>query len=139
MDENSELEVVSNFSSSTEIEQETKEHTLRSSKRLTKTNPIVRLNNAVPSDYRNYSQKIKQPGNNTRHQRQQLSTNDERACPERNDDRTTTMDTARNTAAIQYLGRTTASKENITPPLATSCLIAEKGMKSKKNLKDKLL
>ena len=39
----------SNLSSSTETEQETKVHNLRKSKRLTKTNPIVRLNNPVPS------------------------------------------------------------------------------------------
>ena len=48
--ENVELELLSNLSSSTEIEQETKEHNLRRSKRLTKTNPIVRLNNPMPSD-----------------------------------------------------------------------------------------
>ena len=52
--ENSELELLSNLSSSTEIEQETKEHNLRRSKRLTKTTPIIRLNNPVPSDYRKY-------------------------------------------------------------------------------------
>ena len=55
--ENSELELLSNLSSSTEIEQENKEHNLRRSKRLTKTNPITRLNNPVPSDYRKYRQK----------------------------------------------------------------------------------
>ena len=43
--ENSELEILSNHSSRTEKEQETKEHNLRRSKRSTKTNPVVRLNN----------------------------------------------------------------------------------------------
>ena len=37
IDETSDLELLSNLSSSTEIEQETKEHNLRRSKRLTKT------------------------------------------------------------------------------------------------------
>ena len=55
--ENSELELLSNLSSSTEIEQETKEHNLRRSKHLPKTNSIIRLNNPVPSDYRKYRQK----------------------------------------------------------------------------------
>ena len=65
IDENSELELLNNLSSSTEIEQETKEHNLRRSKRSTKTHLIARLNNPVPSDYRKYSQKTKQPGNDT--------------------------------------------------------------------------
>ena len=56
--ETSELELLSNLISSTEIEQETKEHNLRRSKRLTKTNPISRLNNPVPSDYRKYRQNL---------------------------------------------------------------------------------
>ena len=43
------MELRSNLSLSTETEQETKEDTLRKSKRLPKTNPIVRLNNPVPS------------------------------------------------------------------------------------------
>ena len=51
--ENSQLELLSNLSSSTAIEQ----NTVRRSKRLTKTNPIIRLNKPVPSDYRKYSQK----------------------------------------------------------------------------------
>ena len=38
----SELELISNLSSSTEIEQETKNQNLHRSKRLSKTNPIVR-------------------------------------------------------------------------------------------------
>ena len=38
----SKLELISNLSSSTEIEQETKNQNLRRSKRLSKTNPIVR-------------------------------------------------------------------------------------------------
>ena len=67
IDENSELELLSNLSSSTGKEQGTKERNLRRSKRLTKTNPIVRLNNPIPSDYRKYSQKTKRPGNNFGH------------------------------------------------------------------------
>ena len=55
----SELELASNSSSSTEIENDVEqlENTnLRRSKRLTKTNPIVRLNNPInQSDYRSYS------------------------------------------------------------------------------------
>ena len=53
-EETSELELLSNLSSGTGIKQDTKEHNLRRSKRLTKTNPIVRLNNPVPSDYSKY-------------------------------------------------------------------------------------
>ena len=49
-----ELELLSNRSSNTEIEQDTTESNLRRSKRLTKTNLIVRLNNPVPSDYSKY-------------------------------------------------------------------------------------
>ena len=66
-DENSELELLSNLSTSIEIEQKTKEHNLRRSIHLTKTNPIVGLNNPVHSDHSKYSQKTKQPGNNARH------------------------------------------------------------------------
>ena len=62
IDETSDLELLSNLSSSTEIEQETKEHNnSRRSKRPMKTNPIVRLNKPVPSDYRKYNRKTKQP------------------------------------------------------------------------------
>ena len=56
--ENSESDRLSNLSSSTEIEQDTKEHNLRRSKRATKTNLIVRPNNTVPSEYRKYSQSL---------------------------------------------------------------------------------
>ena len=60
----SELELASNLSSSTEIENDVEqlENTnLRRSKRLTKTNPIVRLNNPInQSDYRKHS-KTTQP------------------------------------------------------------------------------
>ena len=56
--ENSESDQLSNLSSSTEIEQDTKEHNLRRSKRATKTNLIVRPNNTVPSEYRKYSQNL---------------------------------------------------------------------------------
>ena len=52
--ETSDLELISNLSSSTEIEQETKQHNLRRSKRLTKTNPIIRFNNPITSDYRKH-------------------------------------------------------------------------------------
>ena len=76
--ENSELEMLSNLSSSTEIELETKEHNLRRSKRLDKTNPIFRLNNPVPSDYRKYRQKA-QPRSEP-HQR--VKTSKQQACPE---------------------------------------------------------
>ena len=60
----SELELASNLSSSTEIEKDTEQlenENLRRSKSLTKTNPIVRLNNPVnQSDYRKHS-KTTQP------------------------------------------------------------------------------
>ena len=59
--ETSDLELISNLSSSTEIEQETKEHNLRRSKRLTKTNPIIRFNNPITSDYRKHRKKTKCP------------------------------------------------------------------------------
>ena len=64
-EETSELELLNNLSSSTEIEQDTKEHNLRRSKRLTKTNPIVRLNNPLPSVYRKYRQKTENGRENT--------------------------------------------------------------------------
>ena len=54
--ENSELELASNLSSSTEIEPEEKEP-IRRSKRLTKTNPIVRYINPICHDYRSYCRK----------------------------------------------------------------------------------
>ena len=61
--EESDLELASNLSSSTEIEKDlekTEENNLRRSKRLTKTNPIVRLNNPVNQDcYRKHSKKTK--------------------------------------------------------------------------------
>ena len=64
----SELELVSNLSSSTEIENDLEqlENTnLRRSKRLTRTNPIVRLNNPVnQSDYRKHG-KTTQPATTT--------------------------------------------------------------------------
>ena len=76
LEENSELELLSNLSSSIEIEQETKEHNLRRSKRVTKTNPIIRLNNPVPSDYRKYCQKTEPTGE----PEQRLNTTAEQAC-----------------------------------------------------------
>ena len=61
--EESDLELASNLSSSTEIEKElekTEENNLRRSKRLTKTNPIVRLNNPINQDcYRKHNKKTK--------------------------------------------------------------------------------
>ena len=90
--ENSELELLSNLSSSTEIEQETKEHNLRRSKRLTKTNPIVRLNNPVPSDYRKYRQTT-QPRSEPN---QRIKTTKQQACPEElHNDRTILNDATR--------------------------------------------
>ena len=59
--ETSDLELISNLSSSTEIKQETKEHNLRRSKRLTKTNPIIRFNNPITSDYRKHRKQTKCP------------------------------------------------------------------------------
>ena len=54
--ENSELDLASNLSSSTEIEIEENEP-IRRSKRLTKTNPIVTYNNPTYHDYRSYRRK----------------------------------------------------------------------------------
>ena len=54
--ENSDLDLASNLSSSTEIETEEKEP-IRRSKRLTKTNPIVRFNHPVCYDYRSHRRK----------------------------------------------------------------------------------
>ena len=55
--ENSEIDLASNLSSSTELEADIKheeEKTIRRSKRLTKTNPIVRFNNPICHDYRKH-------------------------------------------------------------------------------------
>ena len=65
--ENSELDLISNLSSSTELEADIKheeENTIRRSKRLTKTNPIVRYNNPVCHDYRKHRRKA-ELGSNT--------------------------------------------------------------------------
>ena len=51
--ENSDLDLVSILSSSTEIDKEEKEP-IRRSKRLTKTNPIIRYNNPICHDYRKH-------------------------------------------------------------------------------------
>ena len=61
--ENSELELASTLSSSTEIETEEKEP-VRRSKRLTKTNPIIRYNNPICHDYRK-QRKQTELGNHT--------------------------------------------------------------------------
>ena len=58
--ETSELELAPNLSSSTEIETDIKtedEKTICRSKRLTKTNPIVRYNNPICHDYRKHRKK----------------------------------------------------------------------------------
>ena len=130
--ENSELELLS---SSTEIEQEPKEHNLRRSKRLTKTNPIIRLNNPVPSDYRKYRQKT-QPRSEPNH-RERASK--QQACPEElHNDRTIPNDATGETVAIPSLGRLTAHKLNPYPQLDSNHPIMEEGMKNEKNLEDKL-
>ena len=64
--ENSELDLVSNLSSSTELEADIKheeEKTVRRSKRLTRTNPIIRYNNPICHDYRKHSRKVELGGN----------------------------------------------------------------------------
>ena len=133
--ENSELELLSNLSSSTEIGKKTKEHNLRRSKRLTKTNPIIRLNNPVPSDYRKYRQKTQprsEPNYRVRASKQQ-------ACPEElYNDRTIPNDATGETVAIPSLGRPTAHKLNPHPQLDSNHPIMEGGMKNEKNLEDKL-
>ena len=112
--ENSEVELLSNLSSKTEIEQETKEHNLRRSKRLTKTNPIVRLNNPVPSDYRKYRQKT-QPRSEPN---QRIKTTKQQACPEElHNDRTILNDPTGETDAIQSLGQFTAHRKISKPPI----------------------
>ena len=70
--ETSELELASNLSSSPEIETDIKaeeEKTICRSRRLTKTNPIVRYNNPICHDYRKHRKKAElgqYPGS-TRH------------------------------------------------------------------------
>ena len=61
--ENSDLELASNLSSSTEYDTEEKEP-IRRSKRLPKTNPIIRYNNPIWHDYRKH-RKETEFGNNT--------------------------------------------------------------------------
>ena len=133
--ENSELELLSNLSSSTEIEQETKEHNLRRSKRLTKTNSIIRLNNPVPSDYRKYRQKA-QPRSEPN---QRVKTSKQQACPEEfHNDRTIPNDGTGETVAIQSLGRLTAHKQNPNPQLDNNDPVMVGGMKNEKNIEDNL-
>ena len=66
--ENFELDLISYLSSSTELEADIKheeeEETIRRSKRLTKTNPIVRYNSPVCHDYRKHRRKA-ELGSNT--------------------------------------------------------------------------
>ena len=54
--ENSDPDLASNLSSSTEIDTEEKEP-IRRSKRLTKTNPIIRYNNPICHDHRKHRKK----------------------------------------------------------------------------------
>ena len=61
--ENSDLELASNLSSITEIDTE-EIKPVRISKRLTKTNPIIRYNNPICHDYRKHRKKT-EFGNNT--------------------------------------------------------------------------
>ena len=61
--ENSGLDLASSLSSSTEIDTEEKEP-IRRSKRLTKSNPIIRYNNPICHDYRKHRKKT-EFGNNT--------------------------------------------------------------------------
>ena len=132
--ENSELELMSNLSSSTETEQETKEHNLRRSKRLTKTNPIIRLNHPVPSDYRKYRQKA-QPG---RKPNQRIKTYKQACAEEFHNDRTISKDATGETVATQSLGRLTAHNQDSIPQLDNNYPIMEGGMKNEKKLEDKL-
>ena len=78
--ENSELDLISNLSSSTELEADIKheeEKTVRRSKRLTKTNPIVRYNNPVCHDYRKHRRKAElEPNGNETKQPQLVHTTD---------------------------------------------------------------
>ena len=120
-EETSELEILSNLSSSTEIEQDTKEHILRRSKLFTKTNPIVKLNNPVSFDYRKYRQKTERLEKHTgprRQHGQQLQQSNKWTDPvESFDNRTTNNSATRNTAINHHSsGWTTASrKENPSP------------------------
>ena len=59
--ENSDLDIASNLSSSTDTDTEQKEPICRS-KRLTKTNPIVRYNYTVCHDYRKHHKKTELGG-----------------------------------------------------------------------------
>ena len=120
--ENSELKLLSNFSSSTEIEQETKKYNLRRSKRLTKTNTIITLNNPLPSDYRKYRQKA-QPRSEPN---QRVKTSKQQACPEEfHNNRTIPYDATGETVATQSLGRPTAHKQNSNPQLDNNYPIME--------------
>ena len=132
--ETSVLELIGNLSSSTEIEQKTKEHNLCRSKRLTKTNPFVRLNNPVPSDYRNYRKQTKCTEDN-RYRGKTFGTKP--AAPKTNQhkqwtrqNRRTGRLTKRGPLRIQRRinGRNTAI-ENKPPPLVSHHPIAEGGGK----------
>ena len=92
--ENSELDLASNLSSSTELEADIKhgeEKTIRRSKRLTKTNPIIRYNNPICHDYRKHRRKAKlgstEPNGNGDEQPQLNQTTDNRLTSRANNHR----------------------------------------------------
>ena len=107
--ETSDLELISNLSSSTEIEQETKEHNLRRSKRLTKTNPIIRFNNPITSDYRKHRKQTKRPedtrnrGRHSGKDQQHRILNDTTEGPVQAEQLNRTADETRTTANIPKL------------------------------------
>ena len=91
-----------------------------------KTNPIVRLNNPVPSDYRKYRQKAerprinnhpgKQPGIRQKHELLKKHSHN-RTVKETKTDRTTNNDLTQRTAKTNAEPWTEhRDKEEITPP-----------------------
>ena len=93
--ENSELDLTSNLSSSSELEADIKheeEKTVRKSKRLTKTNPIIRYNSPICHDYRSHRRKT-ELGSNTElnghgdEQPQLIHTTDNKSTSRTNTDR----------------------------------------------------
>ena len=92
--ENSELDVASNLSSSTKLEADNKhgeEKTIRRSKSLTKTNPIIRYNIPICHDYRKHRRKAKfgstEPNGNGDDQPQLNRTTDNRLTSRANNHR----------------------------------------------------
>ena len=91
---NSELDLASNLRSSTELEADIKhgeEKTIRRSKRLTKTNLIIRYNNPMCHDYRKHRRKAKlgstEPNGNGEEQPQLNQTTDNRLTSRANNHR----------------------------------------------------